>query len=98
MAPPFALVINRAVVFGTHTRRLGAPGHVIVRMLANVALDGIVRAVPDCRRRLRRSNRRNMRLLQEWAGARASEGHAGRAPGVRYVFMNCTALFLIMRP
>ena len=66
MAAPFAHVINRAGVFGTHTRRLGAPGHFIVRMLANVALDGIVRAVPDCRRRLRRSNRRNMRLLQEW--------------------------------
>src|SRR3954469_672131 len=27
-------------------RALGAPGHVIVRMLANVALDGVIGAVP----------------------------------------------------
>jgi hypothetical protein len=55
-------------------RQLGAPGHVIVRMLANVALDGIVGAVPvigDAFDVLWRSNRRNMRLLQEWlAGER----------------------------
>ena len=50
-------------------RQLGAPGHVIVRMLANVALDGIVGAVPvlgDAFDVMWRSNRRNMRLLQVW--------------------------------
>jgi hypothetical protein len=47
---------------------LGAPGHLIVRMFANVAL-GIVGAVPlvgyvfDV---MWRANRRNMRLLQDW--------------------------------
>jgi hypothetical protein len=54
-------------------RELGAPGHLIARMLANVALDGIVGAVPligvvfDV---LWRANRRNMRLLQNWLASR----------------------------
>jgi hypothetical protein len=50
-------------------RELGAPGHVIARMLANVALDGIVGAVPlvgDVFDVMWRANRRNMRLLQDW--------------------------------
>jgi hypothetical protein len=49
--------------------QLGAPGHVIVRMLGNVALDSVVGAVPligDAFDVMWRSNRRNMRLLQEW--------------------------------
>ena len=33
--------------------QLGAPGHVIVRMLGNVALDGALGAVPLVRRRFR---------------------------------------------
>jgi hypothetical protein len=48
--------------------QLGAPKHLIVRMLANVALDGVVGAVPlvgDAFDVLWRSNRRNMALLQE---------------------------------
>ena len=48
---------------------LGAPGHIILRMLANVALDGFVGAVPlvgDAFDVVWRANRRNMRLLQEW--------------------------------
>jgi uncharacterized protein DUF4112 len=50
-------------------RELGAPGHLIARMLANVALDGIIGAVPligDVFDVLWRANRRNMRLLQGW--------------------------------
>jgi hypothetical protein len=49
--------------------QLGAPGHVIVRMLGNVALDGALGAVPlvgDAFDVLWRSNRRNVRLLMEW--------------------------------
>ncbi len=49
--------------------QLGAPRHVIARMLANVALDGVVGAVPlvgDAFDVMWRSNRRNMRLLYEW--------------------------------
>jgi hypothetical protein len=49
--------------------QLGAPGHVVARMLANVALDGVVGAVPligDAFDVMWRSNKRNMRLLQEW--------------------------------
>ena len=49
--------------------QLGAPGHVIVRMLGNVAVDGVFGAVPlvgDAFDVLWRANRRNVRLLQEW--------------------------------
>ena len=50
-------------------RQLGAPGHVIARMLGNVALDSVVGVVPlvgDAFDVMWRSNRRNMRLLQDW--------------------------------
>lgn len=50
-------------------RRLGAPRHVIARMIGNVALDGIVGAVPflgDLFDVMYKSNRRNMRLLRAW--------------------------------
>lgn len=50
-------------------RQLGAPAHVIARMLANVALDGVVGAVPlvgDAFDVMWRSNKRNMRLLYDW--------------------------------
>ena len=49
--------------------QLGAPGHVIARMLGNVALDGVFGAVPlvgDAFDVLWRANRRNVRLLREW--------------------------------
>jgi Domain of unknown function (DUF4112) len=50
-------------------RQLGAPLHVIMRMLANVALDGFFGAVPvvgDAFDVMWRANRRNVRLLREW--------------------------------
>jgi len=50
-------------------RQLGAPRHLIVRMLGNVALDGLVGAVPlvgDAFDVMWRSNRRNMALLRRW--------------------------------
>src|SRR5262245_53566814 len=49
--------------------QLGAPGHVIARMLGNVALDGLLGSVPlvgDAFDVLWRANRRNVRLLLEW--------------------------------
>jgi hypothetical protein len=49
--------------------QLGVPKHVIARMLGNVALDSVVGAVPligDAFDVMWRSNRRNMRLLQDW--------------------------------
>ena len=49
-------------------RELGVPRHVIRRMLANVALDGIVGAVPflgDAFDVMWRANRRNMVLLRK---------------------------------
>jgi hypothetical protein len=50
-------------------RQLGAPKHLIVRMLGNTALDGLVGAVPflgDAFDVAFRANRRNMKLLRDW--------------------------------
>jgi len=50
-------------------RQLGAPAHLILRMLANVVVDGFVGAVPlvgDSFDVLWRANRRNVWLLREW--------------------------------
>ena len=55
--------------------QLGAPSHVIARMLGNVALDGVFGAVPlvgDAFDVVWRANRRNMRLLTRVAGARGA--------------------------
>ena len=49
-------------------RELGAPRHLIARMLVNVALDSVVGAVPllgDAFDVMWRANRRNMALLQQ---------------------------------
>ena len=49
-------------------RQLGAPWHVVSRMLANVALDGVVGAVPllgDAFDVMWRANRRNVALLRQ---------------------------------
>ena len=46
---------------------LGAPGHLIARMLGNVAIDGLVGAVPvlgDAFDLVWKANRRNMHLLR----------------------------------
>ena len=50
-------------------RALGAPRRLILRMLGNVALDGVVGAVPfagDVFDVMWRANRRNMALLRTW--------------------------------
>jgi hypothetical protein len=50
-------------------RALGAPRHLILRMLGNVALDGVVGVVPlagDLFDVMWRANRRNMELLRDW--------------------------------
>jgi hypothetical protein len=62
-------------------RQLGAPLHVIMRMLANVAVDGFVGAVPvfgDAFDVMWRANRRNVRLLREWLAR--GDGQAQRVP------------------
>jgi hypothetical protein len=53
----------------SEARALGAPRRLIWRMLANVALDGVVGAVPlagDVFDVMWRANRRNMALLRSW--------------------------------
>ncbi|MEA2904936.1 MAG: hypothetical protein QOI12_2323 [Alphaproteobacteria bacterium] len=55
-------------------RQLGAPGHLIARMLGNVVVDGLVGSIPllgDAFDVMWRSNVRNMRLLRGWMDARA---------------------------
>ena len=50
-------------------RALGAPWHVVARMLGNVTVDGVVGLVPfagDAFDVLFRANMRNVRLLQRW--------------------------------
>ena len=50
-------------------RALGAPAHVVARMLGNVALDGVVGIVPfvgDAFDVMFRANMRNIRLLRRW--------------------------------
>jgi hypothetical protein len=64
-----AITTAMALYIVHEARQLGAPRHVIARMLANVVLDGVVGAVPllgDAFDVIWRSNRRNMRLLQQW--------------------------------
>ena len=58
-------------------RQLGAPAFLVARMLGNVAIDGVVGAVPlvgDVFDVMWRSNHRNMRLLQEWLAAEERRG------------------------
>jgi hypothetical protein len=55
-------------------RQVGAPSHLIVRMIGNIALEGIVGAVPlvgDAFDVIFRSNRRNMALLRNHLESRA---------------------------
>jgi hypothetical protein len=50
-------------------RRLGVPRHVLMRMIGNVALDGLVGAVPlvgDIFDTMWRANIRNVRLLRKY--------------------------------
>jgi hypothetical protein len=50
-------------------RQLGAPRHLIARMIGNTALDGLVGIVPflgDAFDVAFRANRRNMKLLRDW--------------------------------
>jgi hypothetical protein len=61
--------------------QLGAPKHLIARMLANIALDGVVGAVPlvgDAFDVFWRSNRRNMALLKDYL---RSQGEMARRVG-----------------
>jgi uncharacterized protein DUF4112 len=54
-------------------RALGAPRHVVARMLANVAIDGLVGAIPlfgDVFDVVWRANRRNIKLLRDHLVAR----------------------------
>jgi hypothetical protein len=60
-------ILSAYIVYEAH--RLGAPGHLITRMIANVALDSLITAVPvagSVADVFFRANRRNMRLLREW--------------------------------
>jgi hypothetical protein len=64
------LITTAISLFIVHeARQLGAPGHVIFRMLGNVAVDGLIGAVPvagDAFDVFYRANKRNVRMLRDW--------------------------------
>jgi hypothetical protein len=50
-------------------RQLGAPAHIIFRMLGHVALDGLIGAIPvagDAFDVLYRANKKNVQILRNW--------------------------------
>jgi len=58
-------------------RALGAPRHLILRMLGNVALDSVVGVVPlagDVFDVMWRANRRNMNMLRGWLDRQERRG------------------------
>ena len=71
LVPVFGDILTTAVSLWIvrEARSLGAPKHVLARMLGNVALDGVVGLVPfagDAFDVMFRANVRNMRLLKKW--------------------------------
>lgn len=56
-------------------RALGAPAHVVLRMLGNVAIEGVIGMVPvagDAFDVLFRANMRNVRILRSWMSKQPS--------------------------
>ena len=71
LIPVFGDVLTTAISLWIvrEARALGAPKHVVARMLGNVALDGVVGLVPfagDAFDVMFRANVRNMRMLKRW--------------------------------
>lgn len=71
LIPVFGDVLTTAISLWIvrEARALGAPKHVVARMLGNVALDGVVGLVPfagDAFDVMFRANMRNMRILKRW--------------------------------
>jgi len=68
-------------------RALGAPRHLILRMLGNVALDSVVGVVPlagDVFDVMWRANRRNMNMLRGWLDKTEKRGRVEIVePGAR---------------
>jgi hypothetical protein len=59
--------LSAYIVYEAH--RLGAPRHLVARMIGNVAFDSVITAVPvagNIADVFFRANRRNMRLLRDW--------------------------------
>ena len=71
LVPAIGDVITTAIslYIVNEARQLGAPRYLVARMLANVAVDGLVGAVPligDAFDVLWRANRKNVLLLREY--------------------------------
>lgn len=68
------------LVYEAH--QLGAPKHVLARMLGNVALDGVVGSVPlagDVFDVMWKANRRNLRILRDWLDRHELDGRSAKA-------------------
>ena len=71
LVPVFGDIITTAIALWVvrEARALGAPRHLVARMLANVAIDGAVGAVPlvgDAFDVAFKANVRNIRMLRKW--------------------------------
>ena len=71
LIPVFGDIITTAIALWVvrEARALGAPRHLVARMLANVAIDGAVGAVPlvgDAFDVAFKANVRNIRMLRKW--------------------------------
>ncbi len=88
LVPGFGDVLTTAMsLYIVHeAHQLGAPSHVLARMVANVALDGFVGAVPlvgDAFDVAFRANRRNMALLRDWMERKGSPENLMRVSAPR---------------
>lgn len=71
LVPVFGDILTTAISLWIvrEARALGAPRHIVARMLGNVALDGVVGIVPfvgDAFDVMFRANMRNMKILRRW--------------------------------
>lgn len=71
LVPVFGDIVTTAIALWVvrEARALGAPRHLVARMLANVAIDGAVGAVPlvgDAFDVAFKANVRNIRMLRKW--------------------------------
>lgn len=80
--------------------QMGAPKHVIVRMIGNVAIDSLVGSVPvlgDLFDAAFKSNRRNINLIEEFAGrAAVVQSPADRRRSRLYLALAIALLLLVV--
>jgi hypothetical protein len=72
-----AITTGLALYIVYEARKMGVPRHILMRMLGNVAIDGVIGAVPiagDMFDVFWRANKRNVRILREYVERQAQKG------------------------